>query len=465
LTAASAVPPALHLATDADLPVPETRRGAAPIVLAGLVAVVVGVGVGVGWGLYVAVLSAALVIAVASFYSERGLLYVLALVPFCESLGVGPMSVGRIMAVVAVLVLLTKFLGGRLPARPLPNVSWLPAAAFTLVILSSGLWAASFGAWTFAVGQVALAIVYFAAFAFLVQEPQHIVGILRVYVVGAVASAGLAFYEAAIGLRAEGLQGDPNIFGLYQVAALPAAFALARLSHGVGRLLWILASLPILGSIVASQSRGALLALVATAFVLALYHRRRRVLVPLVAGAGLMAYTLAPLIDDRYAAERVSSDRASGRIDIWFTAWQAFLDHPLTGIGAGNYVPQSIERLTTEPGVELIKSHLLTGQGIEVHNIYLEALAERGLFGLLTLLSLLGCALWCLRRAARRFPHPAVSALEPMLVAYCVASVFLSVSNSKLLWMLIGLGAALLAIPPEDRHPGPLPIPALRSSR
>ncbi len=435
-----------------------------PIVLAGLVAVVVGVGVGVGWGLYVAVLSVALVIAVASFYSERGLLYVLAIVPFCESLGVGPMSIGRIMAVVAALVLLTKFVGGRLLVRPLPNVSWLPATAFTLVIVSSGLWATNFSAWTFALGQVALAIVYFAAFAFLVREPGHIVGILRVYVVGAVASAGLAFYEAAVGLRAEALQGDPNIFGLYQVAALPAAAALARSTHGGGRLLWVLASLPILGSIFASQSRGALLALAATALVLALHHRRRRLLVPLVAGASLLVYMLAPLIDDRYAAERVSTDRASGRIDIWFTAWQAFLDQPLTGIGAGNYVSQSIERLTTEPGVQLIKSHLLTGQGIEVHNIYLEALAERGLFGLLTLLVLLGSALWCLRLAARRFPHPAVTALEPMLVAYCVASAFLSVSNSKLLWMLIGLAAALLAIP-SDRAAGPLPIHALRSSR
>jgi O-antigen ligase len=178
----------------------------------------------------------------------------------------------------------------------------------------------------------------------------------------------------------------------------------------------------------------------------------------------LLVYTLAPLLDDRYAVERVSSDRASGRIDIWFTAWHAFLENPLTGIGAGNFVPQSIERLTTEPGVELVKSHLLTGNGIEVHNIYLESLAERGVFGLLTLLLFLGCTLWCLALAARRFRDPVITALAPMLVAYCVAAVFLSVSNSKLLWMLAGLAAALLSIPGRGATPGIVPNPAPRSS-
>jgi O-antigen ligase len=174
---------------------------------------------------------------------------------------------------------------------------------------------------------------------------------------------------------------------------------------------------------------------------------------------------VALLLDDRYAPSRVSSDRASGRIDIWHTAWQAFLDHPWTGIGAGNYVPSSIERLTTVPGVELVKSHLLLGEGIEVHNIYLEALAERGVFGLATLLLVIGYTGWALLVAARRFRTPAVAALFPMLMAYCVAAFFLSVSNSKLLWMLAGLAVALTAFPSEHRLPATTPEPSPRSLR
>jgi O-antigen ligase len=191
----------------------------------------------------------------------------------------------------------------------------------------------------------------------------------------------------------------------------------------------------------------------------------RRVLLPAAALVAVLLYTVAPLIDDRYAAERVSTDRASGRIDIWFTAWHVFTEQPFMGVGAGNFVPQSIDLLVRTPGVELVKSHLLTGKGIEVHNIYLESLAERGIFGLLTLATLLICTLAGLFIAARRFPSPAIQALAPMLVAFCVAAFFLSVTNSKLLWMLIGLSAALLTLSTPHPSPAAGPPPSPRSVR
>lgn len=463
----SVAPPALHLAPsfpeDADLPIENGGKWAPT--LGAVAAAVIGLGVGLGYAQYVLVAALALALAVVSFRTERGILYVLVLVPFGESLSLGPVTVGRLLAAVSVLVLAGKLITGQLRPPGFRGLVWLPTAGFMAIVVASGLWAPDFDGWSFAIGQAALAVAFGLAYALLVDDPAQIGALLRVYVVGAVVASGIGFVQALTDVRAEGLQGDANIYALYQVAALPAALALARISRSGGaRLLWILATLPILGSVFASQSRGALMALVATSLVLAALHERRRLLVPLVLGAGVLAYNLAPLIDDRYAVQRVSSDRASGRIDIWFTAWQAFLENPWTGIGAGNFVSQSIARLTTEPGVELVKSHLLTGEGIEVHNIYLESLAERGVFGFLTLLLLLGATLWCLRLAARRFPDPVVTALAPMLVTYCVASVFLSVSNSKLLWMLIGLAAALLAIPSEDRSSAPS-IHALRSTR
>jgi O-antigen ligase len=435
------------------------------VALAALAAAVVGAGVGLGFAQYVLVGVVAVALLTVSFLTERGLLYVLVLVPFGESLSIGPVTVGRLMTVMIAAVLFIRFFTGRLPIPAFPPLTWLPATGFVLLVVASGLWASDFDGWVFAIGQVVLAIAFFTAFALLIDSPTQVTALLRIYVVGAVAAAGIGFAQALTDARAEGLQGDANIYALYQVAALPAAVALARSSTAGQRLAWLVAAVPIFGSVIASQSRGALLALVATALVLAVFHERRLLLVPLIAGGGLLLTNLAPLFDDRYALERVSNDRASGRIDIWFTAWHAFLEQPWTGIGAGNFVGQSIERLTTEPGVELIKSHLLTGQGIEVHNIYLEALAERGVFGLVTLIVFLGCTLWCLFVAARRHRSLVVIALTPMLVAYCVAAFFLSVSNSKLLWMLAGLAAALLVLPSQVRSPGPPSDPALRSLR
>jgi O-antigen ligase len=356
-----------------------------------------------------------------------------------------------------------KYLTGRLHVPRFPPMTWVPTAGFVAVVVASGLWAASTSGWVFAMGQVGLALAYFAVHALLIDHPSQVEGLLKVYVVGAVFAAGYGFAQAAADLRAEGLQGDANIYALYQVAAVPALLALVKATHGWQRALWALTAIPILYSVVASQSRGALLALIATAIVLAIMSPRRRLLLPLGAVAALVIFTVAPYIDDRYAPERVSADRASGRIDIWFSAWQLFLDHPFTGIGAGNFVGRSIDLLTTTPGVELVKSHLLTGRGIEVHNIYLESLAERGIFGLLTLVVLLLTALAALLIAAQRFRTPAVEALAPMMVAFCVAAFFLSVANSKLLWMLIGVAAALLAIRPTDERPAERPQALTRS--
>ena len=461
MTYAPPAPPGPPEGTAATAPsrVPWDRTA---IGVAALTAVVVGLGVGLGFELYVAAAAAAIVGLGLCFASNRGLLYILAVVPFCESLGVGPVSIGRLMAVVAILVLLVRYFTERLPVTSLPSSTWTPAAAFTLVIVASGLWAANFDDWVFAIGQVGIAIAYFAAFALLVRRPEEVAGLLRVYVLGAVLSAGIGFYQAAIDTRAEGLQGDPNIYGLYQVAALPAAFALMRLTQGAQRWLWFAATVPVTLSILASQSRGSLLAFMATVLFMAALTERRRLYLPLAIGGGIVLGAAALLFDDRYAPSRVSTDRASGRIDIWYTAWHAFLDHPLTGIGAGNFVPQSIERLTTEPGVELVKSHLLVGKGIEVHNLYLEALTERGIFGLITLVALLACTLHALL-AARRLRSASVDALAPMLVAFIVAAVFLSVPNSKLLWMLVGLAAALTAFAAGERPPTPSPGSASRS--
>ncbi len=464
MTATQTPVPAAPEATEAATADRYRPRTMSSVALATTAALAVGAGVGTGRAVYVAVVLAACLALWLAFATERGLLYLLVLVPFGESLSVGPLTVGRMAAVLSVVVLTTRLVTGRLLHRAFPAITWVPAAGFAAVVIASGLWAADFVGWVDALGQVALALAFFAAYALLVTSPEQVTGLLSAYVLGAVFAAAIGFSQALLDLRAEGLQGDANIYALYQVAALPAAAALARDSRGAVRWLWCLAAVPILVSVVTSQSRGALLALLATIGFLAVLSRFRFVLVPLAAAAGLAAYTLAPLIDDRYAVDRVNQDRASGRIDIWHVAWQAWLDHPMTGLGAGNFVGQSIERLTTVPGVELLKSHLLTGKGIEVHNIYLEALAERGVLGLVTLVVFLLSVLWALMIARQRIPVPAVQALAPMLIAFCVAAFFLSVSNSKLLWMLAGLAAALLT-PVTYHRTATASAPAARRTR
>jgi O-antigen ligase len=443
---------------------PVGRRSTLPAVVAGgLAAAVVGLAVGLGGALWVAVAVVVLAAVVVSTRTQLGFLHLLVLAPFGESLAAGPVTIGRLLAALSGAVLLFLLVTGRLDIPRFRPAAWLPATGFVLFVFASGFWASDSSAWQFAVGQVGLAVLFFAAFALLVRTPAHVAGLLRVYVLGAVFASVVGLLQAASTARAVGLQGDANIYALYQTAALPAAIALAAQSTGLRRWCWLAATVPITVSILASQSRGAYIAFVVTLLVMAALHERRRLYVPIALTVGVVGGVAATFVDARYSLQRVAADRASGRLDIWHVAWQAFLDQPWTGLGAGNFVPQSIERLTTVPGVELLKSHLLLGSGIEVHNIYLESLAERGVFGLVTLAAFLLTTLWLLFLAARRHHSAVVTALVPMLVAYCVAAFFLSVSNSKLLWMLAGLAAALLAVRRQENQPDPSPDPAPRS--
>ncbi len=433
--------------------------------MGGTAALATGVAVGFGGALWVLLAVGAVAAVLFTYYSERGILHAIALAPFIEGLDLGPASIGRLMAVGIVVVLGFRLLSGRLSLPDWRPIVWLPGVALFLGIFTSGLWARSMGEWAFEVGSMALALAYFAGFALLVTRVQHVHRLLVTYVLGATFASFVGLAQVFTpDARAVGLQGDANIFALYQVAAIPAAIALAKLAGGARRVGWTLTMLPIVASIVASESRGALIALVVTALYQAGTHRRRWLLLPLTAAAMTGGVLAVVLSNYRYSPERVAADRASGRIDIWLVAWRSFLDHPWFGIGSGSFKTQSIELLTTEPGVELVKSHLLFGEGISVHNIYLEAAAETGVFGLSLLVLFLALTGWNLYQAARRHRSAAVAALLPMLVAFCVAAFFLSIPNSKLLWMLAGLAAALSAIPRAADGESPTADPALESA-
>lgn len=440
------------------------RDSAAPAALSVVAAVLLGLLA--TFGPAVAVVVLVLLAGAAAILLLRRfdlLLHLLVLSVFVESVGFGPVRVGRLLAVVAVLAIV-----GRLvfttwrPRRFRPGLAAWPAGLFAVWAWSSGLWAQNTGAWAFALAQLGLAAAYFAAFTLFVERREQIRPLLRTYVGGALFAALVAFAQVAAGAeRAEGLQGDANIYAMYQVAALPAAALLAT-TAAPGRRWFGYAALPvIMASVLATQSRGGLATAVAVLLLLFVRgdlgeglrrHRAAATAGGLAIGVGLVALTMT--FSRRFSPDRVVNDRASGRFDIWYVAFREWQDHVLLGIGGGNFKPRSVELLVTEPGVELVKSHLLLSEGIEVHNIYLETLVEYGVIGsalFLAVLVLTGTSLWS---AARATADPVVRALPMMLVAFLAASFFLSVVNNKLLWFLVGLGVVLGGRPGLPTTPG-----------
>jgi O-antigen ligase len=238
---------------------------------------------------------------------------------------------------------------------------------------------------------------------------------------------------------------------LYQIAALPVAIALATASTGVRRVLWLIAGAVVFAAVLASQSRGAV---VTTTLVLpwligryALTRRRdsrRGLWIGVLTFAGIAAslrWALTSL--PRFDPQKVQEGRGSGRLDIWHVAWMAWQDSPLLGLGAGNFFAQSGRLLSTSPGVQLDPNSDLIITGIVLHNAYLELLVDLGPVGFVLYLVLLAVAFAPLQQR-RLAPIPDIlTACLPMLVMFTVATMFLSVLNNKLLWMLIGVSAVL----------------------
>ena len=433
---------------------PPLPRG--PFYLAvALAAAAVGLGAALGPLVAAVVVGAGCMILAAR--SSEVVLHLLVASVFVESAALGDSSVrvGRVLAVLALLVVVARLSDRGAPHLPL--WSWLPGTLYILWALTSAFWARDFVPWGIAMGQLGLAVCVFAAFAVLVRDEATVGRLMRTFACGALFASVLGVFN--LGLlqngsadRTAGLQGDANIYALYQAMAVPVAIALARRTRGGVKLFWSLATIPLAASVVASQSRGGLLTLVAVmAFVVfrrdeAFLPRRRRS-AALFASAAVLAVVVmiagAPLLA-RFNPNEVGADRASARLDIWHVAWGEFATHPATGIGAGNFKSHSIELLQQRPGVEIDSTNsLLRGQGIEVHNIYLEALTELGLPGLIGYLSIIGAAALALRRMGRRDPYSLAPVLAAMFVAFATGTVFLSLLNNKMLWFIVGCAAAL----------------------
>ena len=119
------------------------------------------------------------------------------------------------------------------------------------------------------------------------------------------------------------------------------------------------------------------------------------------------------------AAQRLASLGGGFRADYWRVAWDAWLENPLTGTGAGTFQYTWLEG---RPGVQGVK---------QVHNLYLEQLTETGIFAFLALLAFVVVLLISTVRAAwRRRP----AGEEQLLLSGLVAAMVIYLLSSVVEW-------------------------------
>ena len=344
--------------------------------------------------------------------------------------------------------------------RPIPRPLWymiafLPWMALHVPFATNNAWA-FFGFRDFTI----LVLGCVLPLAMLPRHLQDVQQLATVYVLCHVPTAIHGLLHAGTGL--DGWMGDENDLALALNAAIGVGVYLLTDARRFGRKLMLVASLGLMvAAVVATKSRGGFLGIAGLAlYMLFAGPKRGRILLAIL----LAAVCLVALAPPSYWKEVRSietagekGDTGEARIYLWKMGWRMFLDHPIFGVGTGNFGAHT-------PEYENVERSEVEGQhswGRAAHSLYFTLIPEQGLVGIVIFLALL---IWIfhtggrLRGEGRKAPNDpdAVAAgllaagLTSGIVALLITGVFLSVLFYPVLWVLTGMLAALDAVRRES---------------
>ncbi len=285
----------------------------------------------------------------------------------------------------------------------------------------------------------------------ILNSPQRHRTVMWFFSAGAVVSAFIALGQVAVSgsfntsIRAAGL-GGVNSSARYFAVAFVFLVYLATVSKGVWKLAAMAGAAVVVGGETATLSRTGLLLLLG-ALGLLVWDRfragqRRQVLA--VMGALAVAVFFIPKNYLGVEIPSIQSALAPGtdstavvRLVYWKAAYQMCVDHPIDGVGIGQYDYQLINY--APPTLSL--KELNNG----AHNIYMAVLAETGLVGLLLFLWLVVACYSAVRRARfsdDRETREIARTWQIAIIVLLVGGLTKHDQYDKLLWMTLGACAS-----------------------
>jgi O-antigen ligase len=129
-----------------------------------------------------------------------------------------------------------------------------------------------------------------------------------------------------------------------------------------------------------------------------------------------------------------------GRSSEMLTGLAMFAEHPILGVGAGNY-PTNYQRYAQLIGIEF------RTEARDPHSLYVQLLAETGILGTITFLGMVFFLFDALNKACRAIEDsprladwlPWISAYRFAILSYLLTSIFLHNAYIRYLWILIAM--------------------------
>ncbi len=364
-----------------------------------------------------------------------------------------PVNLAAPLLGIVVGSVLLEWMRGMTPRLP-GTFFWVSVGLFILAALNSTLLAHDMAAALIELGAFLKVLLVILLIVHLVRTPEQLRTTAYVVFAGAVCTIVLGMLAIATGfesagenfiagvrvMRFTGAHVDPNKAAAYMCTAVPLGlFALRHCESRILRVGFIVGTVALVVAVFATFSRGAIVSMTAVLVGMSIYEVRSRrsfAVFALVLTTGIVLaprYYWARLTGLSSAFENTTQDwSVYTRMLALRTAWEMFLNHPLTGVGLGNFLTASASQLFVR---------------IVVHNTYIEILTATGILGLLWFLGIIGSGVRDAVAGARQrwVSQPAwmralsyYTALSALSIG--LSAVFLSMPFRYPLWVPVAMG-------------------------
>ncbi len=286
-----------------------------------------------------------------------------------------------------------------------------------------------------------------------IRRREHFQWIVAAFVIGAVMSAVIGLLQSG-GARLAGGIGDPDGEAALLAAALMLDVGLiATLPRdSAAKTLAVIGALIMGLGLLDTGSRGGFVALAAVLVAAVLLGGRWR---GRAAGLLLIVAIVTPVylfvLAPSAAVQHLSSSSSSGRTDLWKVGLKMFEANPVAGVGSGNFTVASIHYV--QQAGDITRADLIVDVPHAAHNTYLEIIDELGVPGFLMFLTIVIGSISAALRAARIYERRGDTSFELMsrgvalaVIALLTADFFITNEYEHLLWLLLALPPALLAV-------------------
>ncbi len=365
-------------------------------------------------------------------------------------------SVLHLPAVTIVLLLLSILLTGKFRLRGVQTFLFLGLLALMVVhgpIAVNNYWALMIFI------TMTVNFIVFLALTLIVDNQEKYEKLIKVWL-------SIHLFLAVVGMMKGsgrgigGFLGDENDFCMTMNMIIPFSFFLAMDEGGKKRILYLGLSLIFLFVIILTQSRGGFVGLLATIIYCWLRTKKKALTALLIALCAVFVLLVAPSSYWKEVRsiqeEGASQGTGAERVYTWKIGWHMFLDHPVMGVGQGNF-PWTFGKYELEVTGSDEPFHGRSVAGRMAHSIYLTMLPELGLIGTMLFLGMVVMNIKDLnyikkrmvekskqkeRSIESRYYHLAL-ALEGSMVAYLASGAFISILYYPNFWFSMGFVISL----------------------